>query len=240
MITDLKYMEDSYLFEDNAELIKVDEDEKGSYCVLNSTIFYPQGGGQPTDIGFINIDNGDDIEVNFVSFVDGEVRLYSDVINIKPRNQIVKQFINQNERMKNARSHTAGHLLTILIENETDLIGVKGYHFPNGSYVEFEGNNIDNTEKLIERINQLAIESIKAKKQINVEVISINELSKKCKNIPSYLYSTNKPIRIMTIDGFEPIPCGGTHLKNLSDLSILKVTKIKFKKGKVKISYEFI
>ncbi|QLE41857.1 hypothetical protein FD723_16485 [Nostoc sp. C052] len=37
----------------NAHIEYVADDERGSYCVLDSTMFYPQGGGQPSDIGTI-------------------------------------------------------------------------------------------------------------------------------------------------------------------------------------------
>ena len=55
MSTVLAYLEDTYKFTDKAHFEYVANDERGYYCVLDSTIFYPQGGGQPSDIGSIEV-----------------------------------------------------------------------------------------------------------------------------------------------------------------------------------------
>ena len=53
MSTRRLYFESTYLFESPATILEQAEDEKGSYVVLDQTIFYPQGGGQPSDRGII-------------------------------------------------------------------------------------------------------------------------------------------------------------------------------------------
>ena len=53
----------------------------------------------------------------------------------------IHQIINEDERRRNARVHSAGHLLdqAMRLAGKGDFIGTKGYHFPAGSYVEFFG-----------------------------------------------------------------------------------------------------
>lgn len=53
----------------------------------------------------------------------------------------VKLFINGVDRKMNARIHSAGHLLDVAMKRagRTDLKPSKGYHFPDGPYVEYEG-----------------------------------------------------------------------------------------------------
>ena len=52
-MTNLLYLENTYLFNSKANIEKIDHLEKRKYLVLNQTIFYPQGGGQPSDRGYI-------------------------------------------------------------------------------------------------------------------------------------------------------------------------------------------
>lgn len=50
MLTTL-YLNDTYLFQSSGIIMGHGSDEKGKYVLLNETIFYPQGGGQPSDQG---------------------------------------------------------------------------------------------------------------------------------------------------------------------------------------------
>ncbi len=53
MTTELLYLKDTYLFKTVANFVEMRENEKGRAIILDKTIFYPQGGGQPTDSGYI-------------------------------------------------------------------------------------------------------------------------------------------------------------------------------------------
>ena len=52
-MTELMYTKHPDLFETKAQIIDHGNDSKGTYLVLNRSIFYPQGGGQPADQGEI-------------------------------------------------------------------------------------------------------------------------------------------------------------------------------------------
>ena len=237
MKTELKYLENTYLFEDKSKIVKIVEDENGKYCIVESTIFYPQGGGQATDIGTIKIE-GNKINIHFVAFVDGMVRHYGDFNDTSSVNKEAILLVDKETRMLNAKSHTAGHLVSSVLENMADLIGVKGYHFLNGSYIEFEGIKPKNIEAFIAEANQKLQIELDTNTDISTKIVTKDELKKVCKHVPEFL-PTDKPIRIMKFENFEPIPCGGTHLNTLKDLDSVSITKIKSKKGRVKASYTF-
>jgi Ser-tRNA(Ala) deacylase AlaX len=71
-MTKLNYLEDTYLFESEATFVEIRENEKGKAIILDETIFYPQGGGQPADRG--EITSGDSV------FTVNDVRLAEDGI----------------------------------------------------------------------------------------------------------------------------------------------------------------
>ncbi|PIS39583.1 MAG: alanyl-tRNA editing protein AlaX, partial [Candidatus Nealsonbacteria bacterium CG08_land_8_20_14_0_20_38_20] len=111
-MTKLNYFDNTYLFESEAIFIEIKENEKGKAVILDATIFYPQGGGQPADKG--EIVSGDNIFVvsdvrldesgtvwHFGEFKTGEFK-QGDKVDLK---------IDKDRRILNAKLHSAGHLL---------------------------------------------------------------------------------------------------------------------------------
>ena len=55
MKTLLSYFEDTYKFKGRAIISAVNKDENGPFIILNQTLFHPQGGGQPSDQGTLQV-----------------------------------------------------------------------------------------------------------------------------------------------------------------------------------------
>jgi len=58
-----------------------------------------------------------------------------------------------------------------------------------------------------------------------------------CDFVPSYLSPADNSIRIVTVAGEFGCPCGGTHVKNISEIGSVKIPKISAKSGKTRVSY---
>lgn len=71
--TKLLYLEDMHRLEAPATVIEVLNENEKQIVILNETIFYPQGGGQPYDQGIIESPNGK-FTVAEVRLADGIVR----------------------------------------------------------------------------------------------------------------------------------------------------------------------
>ena len=240
MSTVLAYLEDTYKLTDQAHVEYVANDDLGYYCVLDSTVFYPQGGGQPSDLGTIEA-KGVQLPITFVSFVDGDVRHYGDFSSVSlEKGEEVTLYVDEARRMQNAKAHTAGHLMYTIVESlDKNLIAVKGYHFPDGSHVEFQGSpSFENTETFIAEVNIKISEALNEATSVEASLIMPEELAVRWSNIPNNL-PPGKPLRVVTIDNLHPTPCGGTHLKSLQELKSVVVTKAKRQKGNFKISYKF-
>lgn len=237
--TKLLYLEDTYKFEGEGNVIDKGKDEKkGNYVVLDKTLFYPQGGGQPSDIGVMKI-NDTDYNVTFVSFLNGKVLHYiKEDISSVVEGSVASLVINPEKRILHAKAHTSGHLLGSVIEKiDPTLIATKGYHFLEGPYVEFEGKSeLPNTE-LIERANAMMTQKIQEGASVAFGEISSEELLKLRGS--KFQIPTGKTARIVTIEGFESVPCGGTHIQNLSELNEVSIKKIQNPKGNTKISYTY-
>lgn len=239
MKTKLKYLDDTYADVDEGVVLRIGRDERGSFVVLDQTIFYPQGGGQPTDTGTIKTEQCA-MNVSFVGFNEGEVFHY---ITEEPVDfdglvgQSCALHVDTARRLEQAKAHTAGHLISSIIDAERGALrAVKGFHFSDGPYVEFEGKPEGETADILAALQTKLDECVAEGLAVNAEMVTIDELRQRCWSVPSYL-PEDKPLRVVTIEKFDAVPCGGTHIANLAELGVVSVLKMKSKKGNTKISY---
>lgn len=222
MKTRLLYLGNTYAFEYSAELIAIEVDGEGSsYLVLDSTIFYPQGGGQPSDIGEIRSSSGC-LQVVFVRNVEGQVRHYveGDVAGLEP-GQTLMLLVNKEKRLMHARAHTAGHMLVAAASTTfSEWRAVKGHHFPDGCYVEFEG--------VLDREKDLAIE------ELNQALSSIV-----AQNVPVAARIINgSGLREVQVGLYDPVLCGGTHSASTSEVGPVSIRTLKAKKEIIRVGYQ--
>ncbi len=231
------YYEDTYRFSDQAVVESSSKDERGYFVVLDKTIFYPQGGGQPSDKGYL-IYNEKEIPVHSVKMVDRQIRHYTsiDCPEIVGHSVILK--IDENSRILHAKLHTAGHLISNAVENiYQNYKAIKGHHFPGECYVEFiiKENAIELDLALLnQKINELIGQNF----QLQKTNVSTEQLETLCPDLP-YAIPAGELIRLIKIASFEYQPCGGTHINSLSELKGLQLVKFKFKDNRIKIYYTF-
>jgi len=142
MHTELLYMKNMGQIQCSSKMVGYHQDGDKTIVILDQTIFYPQGGGQPYDTGIIKSNDGDLVfRVQAVRFVDGIVNHIGVVEKGKPSIGIeVQCFIDEDRRNRNSRLHSAGHLIDMAVkEMDIDWTPGKGYHFPQGAYVEYHG-----------------------------------------------------------------------------------------------------
>jgi Ser-tRNA(Ala) deacylase AlaX len=237
--THLTFQTDSYKFEDESQVVAIRMAPEGpTAVVLNQTIFYPQGGGQPCDRGTIQ-SNLAKFEVVDVRIAEGLVYHYGkfESGHFTP-GEHVRLSVDQERRMLNARLHSAGHLIDIAIQNlKLNLKPGKGYHFPDGPYVEYIGA-LDDCDKdsLLQQIAQEAKRLIDQNLCVNVTVTDADGAESLCGELPEYV-DINKPVRVVAIGDGLGCPCGGTHVKELKDLGNFGISKIRTKADRVKVSY---
>ena len=228
MDTELLYMKNMQELICSATIIETINIGDKTTIILNQTIFYPQGGGQPYDTGIIKSEDGSFVfEVQEVRFIDckvhhiGIVQQGNITINIK-----VDCLVNKVRRELNTRLHSAGHLVDLVLkELSINWVSGKGYHFPQGAYIEYLGN-IDgyDIEKLKHEIANKAQEILARNIQTRI-AFDESELQ------------NSKPMRTVYYGDFG-IPCGGTHVANLSDIGTITIRKIKKEKDFIRVSYE--
>lgn len=229
------YLRDTYQFQATATLQDIKTLEDGRTAIIvDQTIFYPQGGGQPCDTGTINSDTGKFLVTDVRLDKEGTVfhmgTLQQGTLN--PGQQVTLT-IDQDRRIKNAQLHSAGHLLDCAVTLlKLPLKPSKGYHFADGPYVEYEGE-ISQDQAMISsiqgKLNDLIAHHIP---------VMITELSSEQAQQQGIKAPQGKSARIVQFEGFEPCGCGGTHVTSSDKLGKIIIRKIKSKAGNTRISYE--
>jgi lysyl-tRNA synthetase, class II len=224
--TELLSLENTYLFNCSAKVLETGEMDGKEFVILDRTIFYPQGGGQPSDTGVILTETTgfavskcqiiEDKCYHFGEYVSGELNT-GDTVEVD---------IDAKKRRLNARVHTAGHLLTEALHNiGINLNSIKGYHFPEGPYVEYSGK-IESSPELIKNFEKELMRLISANSKISY-------------SLDFETISHGQPQRTLHIENQTDRLCGGTHVQNLSEIGSIKIRKIKnnTSKGTVQIGY---
>lgn len=226
-------------FDAIAGIISYGQDEKGLYVLLSESLFYPQGGGQPSDQGEIIAKNIRH-QVLGVRNIDGQIRHYiTGVSNAIGAGDEVRLIVDEARRKINSKYHTAGHLLAAVTEKTfPELSAIKGHQFPGEAYVEFEGG-VDDLDGFLNAVSKNLKNSIVGNSIVSTEEVCVEDLSRVMENLPKD-FAKDKAIRVCHIEGFEPVPCGGTHVKALKEIAGLQIKKCKSKKGKTKIFYEVL
>ncbi|WP_027254146.1 alanyl-tRNA editing protein [Photobacterium halotolerans] len=238
-MTTPKYLTDTYLEEFTAKITKVIEmdDSVAVYC--DDTIFYPQGGGQPCDLGIIVID-GCTYQVHHTETTEDGIAhvLESHPLLLTCTGKLCIQRIDIQRRLFNAKSHTAGHLISHLFEElDSNLSPAKGHHYPDDAYIELieseRTNDTFSVALINEQIDALVDKTPRPIQSIELDLAEVQSL----RPLLSKFIPQSTHIRMIAIDGFTPVPCGGTHVSSTSELKGLRVTRIKRKKDRIKVSY---
>ncbi|MEI6481716.1 MAG: alanine--tRNA ligase-related protein [Candidatus Saccharibacteria bacterium] len=236
--TKLLYLEDMQKLECEAFVERVENKDGKTIVYLDQTVFYPQGGGQPYDTGTITAGSTRFI-VEEVRFADGIVH-HIGRFEGQPfmKGEDVKCTVDQERRELHTRLHSGGHLLDMAVnELGYEWTPGKGYHFPQGAYVEYAGSLGDETkEAVMDKITAKIAEILDRNITTEIKFVTKDEMARLCRHVPEYL-PKDKPSRVVLYGDFG-VPCGGTHVARLKDVGHETVRKIKTQSGTIRISYE--
>ena len=220
------YLDDSYLRECDATVVSVKD---GKYVVLDQTVFYPKGGGQPWDTGKMIRDH-ETFNVVYVGKFSGEISHEVDHAGLKEGDK-VHLALDWERRYKLMRSHTAAHIFASLLCNGTGAL-------VTGNQLEEDKIRFDfNLEKFapeilteyIERANELFRKDIPVKwyELPREEALRIPGLIKMAEAFPPDI----PRLRVVEVVSIDKQADGGTHVKNLKEVGGINVLKTE-NKGK--------
>jgi len=228
-MSELLFRDDAYLKSATAELVEL-TDNGG--LIFDQTVFYPIGGGQPSDVGELisgdlnlkvrEVRKGDQGKVVF--FVEGS----TEGIQI---GQKFQQKIDWATRYGYMKIHTALHLLSVVIP-----LGVTGGSIGSQKgRLDFEmPEPLENKEILENELNELIARGLKITESwiTDAELEENPSLVKTMRVKPPMGQGKVRLVRIGTeTDEIDLQPCGGTHVKNTLEIGKIRLGKVE-NKGK--------
>jgi len=220
------YLEDSYLRECDGTVVSVKD---GKYVVLDQTIFYPKGGGQPWDTGKV-LRGEESYNVVYVGKFSGEISHEVDRPGLKEGDR-VHCVLDWERRYKLMRSHTAAHLFASLLCTGTGALVTGNQLEQDKIRFDFSLEKFDPEvlRKYLDKANELLREEVLVKwyELPREEALKIPGIIKMADAFPPDI----PRLRIVEIVGVDRQADGGTHVRNLMEVGQIKVLKTE-NKGK--------
>ena len=230
-MTEKIYLNDAFAKEIEAKVESVTD----AGIILDMTVFYARGGGQPGDSGHLFL-HEKKIEIT------DAIKAGEDVLHI-PASQ--DHAINKGDRVRcqldwdrryaHMRYHTAIHLIDAVVNMNPGYQGlITGSQiYEDRSRVDFsmEDLSTDLAISILEKAN----DEIKKKREVMVKYLTRDEalsMPNLARTKPGReLINSLDVVRVVEIAGLDQQADGGTHVKNLSDVGIIRFSKME-NKGK--------
>jgi len=219
--TEQLYYADAYVKEFDAKVLKVINSQ---YVVLERTCFYPEGGGQPADHGFLTFGSAK-AEVVDVRKV-GRVIVHKIKGSLAPKEgAVVKGMLDWDKRYALMKAHTATHLVNGAARR------VLGEHvWQHGTQKGVESTRLDIshyrrlTPEEIHKIETLANQAVLANMPVTTAWMPRSQAESQ---YGFRLYQggavPGKDIRVVKTGDWDVEACAGTHLKRTGEIGFIKI-----------------
>lgn len=204
------YYEDSFIKEFNATVISCEADKKGYIVVLDKTAFFPEGGGQKADTGFI-----------------GTVK----VIDAQEKNDIVYHYTEEplevgesyvckldwEQRFRRMQNHTGEHIVSGIVHGKYEYNNV-GFHMgADDITIDFDGY-LDREQLMeVEAIANMAVAE-------NTKITAFFPKPEELKDIDyrSKLDLTEN-VRLVNIEGYDLCACCAPHVNTTAQVGLVRI-----------------
>lgn len=219
--TEKLYYKDQYMKDFEAKVLKVIDKE---YVVLDKTCFFPEGGGQPADKGYLLFD-GNKVKVSDVQKIGRVIIHKAKGSVILKEGKVVKGLIDWNMRYSLMKNHTATHLINGAARR---VLGQHIWQFGTQKGVNSSRLDISHYRRLtleeVYKIETLANEAILRNMQVETTWMPRSEAES---HYGFRLYQggavPGKEIRVVKTGDWDVEACAGTHLKSTGEIGFIKV-----------------
>lgn len=219
------YYDNLYLKEFDSKVEKIEEIDGKYHVVLQRTAFYPEGGGQPCDIGTI-----DGLNVIYVYEKDD---LIYHVMEEKINKDKVRGIIDFNRRFDYMQQHTGEHILSGVFKY---LYGANNDSFHLGEeYVSIDIDIKNLTKDMVSKVEDIADSVISM--DLPVKTYVVDDLKTQEITLRKKV-NVEKNIRVVQIGNFDFSGCCGTHVENTCQVETIKILKWENYKGKTRVYFK--
>ncbi len=199
--------------------------KRGEWLVLERTLFYPEGGGQPADRGSLTI-GGKKAAVTDVQKVGGVVLHKVGPVAAKEGDKVSGE-IDWDWRYRLMKAHTATHLMAgsarhVIGSHVWQAGAQKGYHASRLDLTHYRAF----TPEEVRKIEAYANGIVRAGRKVETKFMPRGEAEQKYGFV---LYqggaSPGKLVRVVKVNGVDVECCGGTHLADTKEIGAVKIVR---------------
>ena len=194
--------------------------------LLDQTYFYPTGGGQEHDTGFLGESAVLDV------YKDDAGRIVHVVADLPPGPRAAAR-IDHDRRLRHTQHHTVQHLLSQcflqLLEIRSVSVNINGYS-PSTLDLAVAALSKADVQRVEDQVNAI----IQQDRPVKSYFVTPEEL----KALPvRWPPAVSENIRIVEIDGYDYTPFGGTHCTSTGMIGLLKILKVERQNEKTRLSF---
>jgi misacylated tRNA(Ala) deacylase len=233
-LTELIYFADCYASEFDAEVLRAE----GDRVYLDRTAFYPEGGGQPSDTGYLSSDSE-------MARVVRAKKESGDVAHILdgPVPQVgskVHGVLDWDTRYAHMKYHTAQHLLSAYFLDRQGATTSGNQIWSSRARIDFDLPAL--TPEMIggaeDQVNSWIDQGVPVKITMMRRSDALGRLDHRRTRI-ELLPRSIATLRIVEVEGIDAVACAGTHVRNTSELGRFEVTS-SASKGKGRKRLQFV
>lgn len=221
MKTQKLYDIDSHLSEFSATVLECNKTNENFEIILDKTAFFPEGGGQPADTGFIALARVNDVQIKngcITHFCNAAVPVGEEVVCK----------LDWEQRFRRMQNHSGEHIVSGIAHRLFDCENV-GFHMGEDVTVDFDK---ELTDEQLEKIEQLANEAIY--KNVRFICEYPDESTLKTLEYRSKLELTEN-VRIVTIEGYDVCACCAPHVERSGEIGIIKLLDSSRHRGGIRL-----
>jgi misacylated tRNA(Ala) deacylase len=218
---------DAYARSTDATVSAIVETDRGPGVVLDRTVFYPGGGGQPADVGWLEPAGGGPTWPVVVAAKQGDDVVHVLAPQIEPPavGSPVRTSIDWDRRHLLMRTHTALHALCGVVWRDYRAQVTGGNMEPGSGRMDFEFERMSG--ELVSTIEDAVNRELAAGREVRVAVLPRDEafaipdlIRTKINLLPAGITE----VRTIEIVGLDLQADGGTHVANTSEVGRIRVT----------------
>ena len=222
MKTERLYYSDSYIKEFNALVVSCEKIEKGFKVVLDRTAFFPEGGGQMPDTGFIGDAKVYDVQESdevIYHFVDKELNVSTEY----------DCEVDWEQRFLRMQSHSGEHIVSGVVHSLYGYDNV-GFHMEEDYVtVDFSGElTREQLDEVEEKTNRYIYDNIE------IECFFPNEDEIETLDYRSKL-DLKEGVRLVRIGEADLCACCAPHVKRTGEIGVVKILDFMRHRGGVRI-----
>ncbi len=216
------YNSDPYAHTFTAKVVAL----KPGWVALDQTAFYPEGGGQPADHGWLQDWPVTDTQIDEHGVVWHQVNLAAAI------GDTVTGRLDWLRRFDHMQQHTAQHVLSQAFWQLFQATTV-GFHLGEQVVtIDLAGGNL--AAEQVQQAEDLTNAVLRSKLPVRCQEVAPDALpAAQLRKLPQ----VDKDIRLIEIAGFDLCPCGGTHVRDLGEIGLLKVVGSENKRGNLRIAF---